>query len=340
MAKVSNAAPAASAPAPSEAPAGTSGGMSIAAGSDYSEPKSDGAYSADDIVALFNPQDSGEGGEPSGGAEPEQGADPVQGGEGGTDPQPADYPMPEGWDDAMWQGTAPELRGKIDSMVKAHAEALSSREKAMQEAAAKHMQEQVRANAEMQTSLGIMRRVVEGEFAGIDWAGLAKQDPAMYVELQAQYQQRMNAIQQMQKNVAAQSASIAQAQAAQAQEAMKAERAAVLPKIQALMGSGYNGAKFSAELKAYLEQSGVPSNIVGMMSKGYEVELATKAMLYDRNMEARQAAAAKVAEAPRVQEPHGAGTADGDGARIKAARAHLNKNPNSTEALAALFAAM
>jgi hypothetical protein len=70
------------------------------------------------------------------------------------------------------------------------------------------------------------------------------------------------------------------------------------------------------------------------------LELATKAMLYDKSFEARQAAAAKVAEAPKVQSPNGSGADNGDGARLKAARAHLNKNPNSTEALAALFAAM
>lgn len=337
MAKVSNTSPAASAPAVSEAP---SGGMSIAAGADYSEAKDEGAYSTDDIVALLNPQDSGEGGELPGGADPEQGTVPEQGGEGGTDPQPVDYPMPEGWDDAMWQGTAPELRGKIDSMVKAHAEALSSREKAMQEAAAKHMQEQVRANAEMQTSLNLIRQIAEGEFANVDWQKVAQENPALYVEAQQLYNQRMSAIQQMQARVQAHAQQLQAVRAQQAQAAVDAELAATLPKVQALMGDGFEKKAFGKELVEYLGKAGVPREHIGAMTRGYELELATKAMLFDRNLEARQAAAAKVAEAPRVQEPHGAGTADGDGARIKAARAHLNKNPNSTEALAALFAAM
>jgi hypothetical protein len=252
----------------------------------------------------------------------------------------ADYPMPDGWEDAMWQGMAPELRGKVDGMVKAHADAMAAKEKAMQEAAAQHREQAMKANAEMQTSLGIMRSVVEGEFAGIDWAGLAKSDPALYVDLQSQYQQRMGAIQQMQKSVAAQSAQLAQAQAAEAQEAMKAELAASLPRVKALVGAGYTGETFRTELAAYLEKSGVPVENINLMSRGYELELATKAMLYDRHLEARKAAAAKVAEAPKVQSPSGSAAADGDGARLKAARAHLNKNPNSTEALAALFAAM
>ena len=103
------------------------------------------------------------------------------------------------------------------------------------------------------------------------------------------------------------------------------------------------GSKLPAEaelMARVLQENGVPREAIGMMSKGYELELATKAMLYDRGLDARRAAAAKVAEAPKVQTPHGAASADGDGARLKAARAALNKNPNSTEALAALFAAM
>lgn len=305
----------------------------------FDSTESEGLYGADAVDAFEALYDSGEGEEQ---AEPEPAPvreenEPEKATEE-QEPQ-VEYPMPEGWEQAMWDGATVELRGKVDGMVKAHAEAMAAKEKAMQEAAAQHREQAMKANAELQTSLGIMRRVVEGEFAGIDWAGLAKSDPALYVDLQTQYQQRMGAIQQMQKNVAAQSAQIAQAQAAEAQKAMEAELAASLPRVKALVGAGYDGEKFRTELVGYLEKSGVPAEAIGMMSKGYELELATKAMLYDKSLEARKAATAKVAEAPKVQAPRGAGSVD-DGDALAKARARLSRNPDSIDAQVALFEAM
>ena len=340
MAKVS-ATPAA-APAVSSAPA-SGGGMAITASatpSSASEHEEGAAYSTEDVMNLFEggndgveaPEDGVEGDDPAHVEGEEQKSGEVKQDE-------PEYPMPEGWEEAMWQGAPVELRGKVDAMVKAHAEAIAAKEKAMLEAESQHKAQAMKANAEMQTSLNIMRAVVEGEFRGIDWQGLAKSDPAMYVELQAQYQQRMGAIQQMQKNVAAQSAQLAQRQAAEAQAAMQNELAVTLPKVKALMGAGYTGESYRAELTQYLEKSGVPMEAIGNITKGYELELATKAMLWDKQQAAREVASAKVASIPAVQSPRGAAAVD-DGDRLKSARARLNKNPNSTEALAALFAAM
>lgn len=288
-----------------------------------------------DVLDLFTRMEEAEDGEESDGeTQPEDGEDGPEGGE----PEP-DYPMPEGWEDAMWQGAPVELRGKVDAMVKAHAEAISAKEKAMREAEAQHKAQAMKANAEMQTSLQIMRAVVEGEFRGIDWQGLAKTDPAMYVELQSQYQQRMGAIQQMQRSVALQSAQLAQAQAAEAQAEMQNELSAVLPKLKALVGAEYSGDKFRDDLAAYLGRSGVPAEAIGNITKGYELELATKAMLFDNFMEAKAKASAKVAEAPKVQAPRGVKSA-GEGDALAKARARLDKNPNSGDAIDALFEAM
>ena len=46
-----------------------------------------------------------------------------------------------------------------------------------------------------------------------------------------------------------------------------------------------------------------------------------------------------MAEAPKIQKPRGAASAENDG-RAQKARAMLNKNPNSVDALAAVFEAM
>ena len=304
----------------------------------FDSTESEGLYGTDAVDAFEVLYDGGEG-EEQGESEPTPAREESEPEKAAEEQEPqVEYPMPEGWEQAMWDGATVELRGKVDGMVKAHAEAMAAKEKAMQEAAAQHREQAMKANAELQTSLGIMRRVVEGEFAGIDWAGLAKSDPALYVDLQNQYQQRMGAIQQMQKNVAAQSAQIAQAQAAEAQKAMEAELAASLPRVKALVGAGYDGEKFRTELVGYLEKSGVPAEAIGMMSKGYELELATKAMLYDKSLEARKAATAKVAEAPKVQAPRGAGSVD-DGDALAKARARLSRNPDSIDAQVALFEA-
>lgn len=290
-------------------------------------------YDVNDAASLFedevNAELGGEQGEPV--AEEPVVAEEVQ--------DAPEYPMPEGWEEAMWQGATPELRGKVDSMVKAHADALAVKEKAMREAEAKHRAEVMKANSEMQNSLNIMRSVVEGEFRNVDWKELAKSDPALYVELQQQYQQRMGAIQQMQKNVAQQSEQVAQAQVAEAQAEMQTELATVLPKVKALMGAGYNGEKYRAELAQYLEKSGVPSVAINSITKGYELELATKAMLWDKQQAAREAAAAKVASAPAVQTPRG-GVSDNGGDKLKNARARVERNPNDVDAIAALFEAM
>lgn len=305
----------------------------------FDSTESDGLYGTDAVDAFEALYDGGED-EEQGTPEPAPAREENEPEKVAEEPEPqVEYPMPEGWEQAMWDSATVELRGKVDSMVKAYAEAMAAKEKAMQDAEAQHREHTMKANAELQTSLGIMRRVVEGEFAGIDWNGLAKSDPALYVDLQNQYQQRMGAIQQMQQNVAAQSAQLAQAQAAEAQKAMQAELAASLPRVKALVGAGFDGNTFRSDLVGYLEKAGVPREAIGMMSKGYELELATKAMLYDKSLEARKAAAAKVAEAPKVQTPRGAGSAD-DGDALAKARARLSRNPNSFEAQVKLFEAM
>lgn len=87
-----------------------------------------------------------------------------------------------------------------------------------------------------------------------------------------------------------------------------------------------------------MQEQGCPAEVINGLTRGYEVKLIAKAMLYDKLMTQRAAAAKKVAEAPKVQAPRGAAPADNS--RVAKARALLNKHPNDTGALAALFEAM
>jgi hypothetical protein len=120
---------------------------------------------------------------------------------------------------------------------------------------------------------------------------------------------------------------------------MRNELAAVLPKVKALMGAGYTGETYRAELAQYLEKSGVPVEAIGSITKGYELELATKAMLWDRQQSVRDAASAKMASAPKVQSPRGGDSMDG-GDRLKKAMARLDRNPNDPDAAVEAFYAV
>ena len=107
-----------------------------------------------------------------------------------------------------------------------------------------------------------------------------------------------------------------------------------------MLGAGFDGRNFAAAVAGYMREQGCPPEVVNGLRKGYELRLVTKAMLFDRMQARRAAALKKVAEAPKVQRPQGDGTGGQDMTRMKRARARLERNPNSTDALAAVFEAM
>ena len=248
-----------------------------------------------------------------------------------------EVPMPEGWDDAMWQGLAPEVRSAVHAREQAHAQAIAQVQ--VEQNAARQQQEQfaIAANAQIQQALATMKQIVEGEYGGVDWNGLAQSDPATYIKLQQAYNARMGAIQRIQQGVAQQVKQYEAERAQEAQKSMAAEFAQVQPEIKALIGAGFDGKTFAADMARYMAEQGCPAQVINGLSKGYEVKLVAKAMLYDRLMTQRAAAVRKVAEAPKVQAPRGAVPADNS--RAAKARALLNKDPNSTDALASLFEA-
>lgn len=302
-------------------------------------------YDVDSIASMFAEDEPGEG---EGGEESGEGAEPVEAetpeaAEGGEQTPPAEepeleVPMPEGWEDAVWQGLAPEVRNTIHAREQAHAQAMAQAQQERQALEQKQEQFTLAANAQLQQALAAMKQVVEGEYGSLDWNALAQSDPATYVRLQQAYNQRMAAIQQIQQNVAAQMHQYESARAAEEQQSLLREFAALQPELKAMMGAGFEGKKFTADLSSYLKEQGCPPEVINGLTRGYEVKLAAKAMLYDRLQAQRAKAAAKVAEAPKVQAPRGALPAD-NGDRVAKARAVLTKNPNSVDALASLLEA-
>ena len=264
------------------------------------------------------------------GAAAQEGSDAQEGAE-----QPAP-PMPEGWEDAMWQGLAPDVKAKIAERVNAHAAELSALTQSMQKARAAQEQFTVQANAQLQQALATMQQIVEGEFRQVDWQGLASSDPASYVQLQRMYSDRMGAIRQIQQGIAQQVQAVQQARQQEEAQRMRGEFDAVLPRVRAMVGAEFDGKKFAGELAAYMVKSGVPAEAVNSLSRGYELEMAAKAMMFDKLAASRAAAAKKVADAPKVQ---GASASRGDEgrARYRKAMEVLKANPNSTDAIASVF---
>lgn len=276
-------------------------------------------------------------GEEADAADVAEGGDDTNDGDQSEDGEAPDIPMPEGWEDAMWQGLAPEVRSAVHAREQAHAQTMAEVQAEQQAAKQKQEQFAIAANAQIQQALATMKQIVEGEYGGVDWNSLAQADPATYIKLQQAYNARMSAIQRVQQGVAQQVKQYEAERAQEAQKSMAAEFAQVQPEIKALVGAGFDGKTFASDMARYMAEQGCPAQVINGLSKGYEVKMIAKAMLYDKLMTQRAAAAKKVAEAPKVQAPRGAAPADNS--RAAQARALLNKNPNSTDALASLLEA-
>lgn len=305
-----------------------------------------GVYDVDAIADMLGGEDVGEvesqdDVESMSDSDADDGAEVPSDGESSSEAQTEgdpEIPMPEGWEDAMWQGLAPEVRSAVHAREQAHAQAMAQVQAEQQAEKQKQEQFAIAANAQLQQALATMRQIVEGEYGSVDWASLAQSDPATYIKLQQAYNSRMGAIQRIQQGVAQQVKQYEAARAQDVQKSMAAEFAQVQPEIKALIGAGFDGKTFASDMAQYMASQGCPAQVINGLSKGYEIKFIAKAMLYDKMMTNRAAAAKKVAEAPKVQAPRGAAPADNS--RAAKARALLNKHPDSTDALAAVFEAM
>ncbi len=311
------------------------GAAGVDAGSD------EGVYEVDDIVEMFS---DGEGETDTENSQ----AEAVDAGSDAEDQEPSepneddqetapDVPMPEGWEDTVWQGLTPEARNAVHAREQAHAQAMVKAEQEKQVVLQQREQFAIAANAQIQQALATMKQIVEGEYGGVDWNGLAQSDPATYIKLQQAYNARMGAIQRVQQGLAQATKQYEAQRAQEAQKAMAAEFAQVQPEIKALIGAGFDSKTFASDVARYMQEQGCPAEVINGLTRGYEVKLIAKAMLYDKLMTQRASAAKKIAEAPKVQAPRGAVSADNS--RAAKARALLNKNPNSTDALASLLEA-
>lgn len=303
--------------------------------------------SVDDIVSALDAGDNAAGDNAGEETEPKPGEQPDDAGQNGegegqgqpaAPTEPAEVPMPEGFNADTWGKLASDARSAVHAMAEAHARAIAQeRQTVLNERADRD--NQINAAA---TLLGQANQLIDelakAEYAGIDWQALSEQNPSEYIRMAREVQKRTDAVRALGARIQQTAQAVAAKRAQEYQQNLSAEYQTVEPKIRALIGDGYDGKTYTAEVYQYMRDAGVPDKAINSLSKGYELELVTKAMLYDRMAKARAAAAQKVAEAPKVQAP--SGVKDDTASVQKQAFARFYKNPNSTDALAAALAAM
>ena len=249
--------------------------------------------------------------------------------------RPKNSRAPEGWDAELWFGIAPEIRDKVRARLREQEDMFRSRSEAAEQSCRQ-------MNEGMAQMLASMQAAHRGALSRVDWKELSRRDPQAFARLSEALRKNGAGMDELRKRGSALHAQLSRREAERTARRVSAEMQeafeAVLPRIAELIGEGFERKAFKEEMAQYLLQAGVPPEALLAMSKGYELELCTKAMLFDKMKKRRAEAEAKLAEVPEVSSPRRSGLEEGS--RLGRARAELNKNPNSTEALAALFAAM
>lgn len=303
--------------------------------------------SVDDIASALNGDDNAAGGNTGDETEPKPGEQPDDagqngGGEGQGQPaaptEPAEVPMPEGFNADTWGKLAPDARSAVHAMAEAHAQAITQERQTVLNERADRDNQINAAAALLGQANQLIEAIVNAEYSGVDWQALSEQNPSEYIRMAREVQKRTDAVQALGARIRQTAQAVAAKRAQEYQQSLSAEYQTVEPKIRALIGDGYDGKTYTAEVYKYMKDAGVPDKAINGLSKGYELELVTKAMLYDKMAKVRAAAAQKVAEAPKVQTP--SGVKDDTASVQKQAFARFYKNPNSTDALAAALAAM
>ena len=303
--------------------------------------------SVEDIVSALDEDDNAAGDNADEETEPKPGEQPDDDGQNGegegqgqpaAPTEPAEVPMPEGFNADTWGKLAPDARSAVHAMAEAHAQALAQERQAVLSERADRDNQINAAAALLGQANQLIDELVKAEYAGIDWQALSEQNPSEYIRMAREVQKRTDAVQALGARIRQTAQAVAAKRAQEYQQNLSAEYQTVEPKIRALIGEGYDGKKYTAEVYQYMKDAGIPDKAINSLSKGYELELVTKAMLYDKMGKARAAAAQKVAEAPKVQPP--SGVRDESASVQKQAFARFHKNPNSTDALAAALAAM
>jgi hypothetical protein len=177
------------------------------------------------------------------------------------------------------------------------------------------------------------------KFAQIDWARLAREQPAEYVALTAErdaLRGRIGGIQQELQRVSAQSQ---QAQAQQFAQLRQAEMGRLVEKLPDF-GDETKGPKLAGDMRAWLQQRGFADHEIGQVIDHRVLLVVAEAMRASQQAQARQQAEAKRTNAAPTVQPPGAGRQRSDtrAAQVRAQKmGQLRKSGSERDAISYLM---
>ena len=203
-----------------------------------------------------------------------------------------------------------------------------ARERVEQEAATTQAERQ-RYTQELDVFIPYLRQQMQAQFAGIDWARLAAEDPVRFNQIQPIHEAMSAQLGQAEATQVA----LRQQEQQRAFELQQADLRYLAEQRRALaeqlpdFADPVKGPREKAALSAYLLDAGYQPEDLARLTDHRDVILARKAMLHDRMMASKDKVTQRLASLPKVQKP---GTAPGRGERAQERRAAMLKRLRST----------
>lgn len=250
----------------------------------------DEVFGSDELTELDSPADPDEG-------SPEEGEDKKE----------EDISAPVSWgkeSKELFSKLPPELQKQVSQRETEREKAIGT---ALQDKAEHAKREEAilqYAEKELSKALKDAQIAIHGEFAEIDMRALKAKDPVGYLQLEALYEKRMEAVDAVARQVEVlEKVRTAQRkkeeEARLASEFVQAETsiAALFPEYST--NKAEVGKRVCGEIAEYMKSQGAPEEHIRGISHGYQLALVAKSMLYDRMMSQAQSAKAKT-EAPKM----------------------------------------
>lgn len=182
-----------------------------------------------------------------------------------------------------------------------------------------------------------LQKAAASKWSTVDWQSLAKSDPARYVELQAEYHAEMSRLATANAEHRRLKEADDKARAEQFREFVAGQERLLVEKMPVLKDPEKAKA-VKQEISKYLSENGFTEQEIGGVADHRAVNLAWKAMQYDKAVAAKKAAIQKAAPAKPVQRPGVARPARTDADRVAEASNRLKKTGRVDDAAAAFKA--
>lgn len=207
-----------------------------------------------------------------------------------------------------------------------------------QDEVAKEKSEAVRARDEYQKQLNevvpALQNQLQSKWAKVNWTQLANDHPADYVRLKAEYDQDVTNFQIAQHERARVNEQSQVEQSKKYQSFVQEQEAELVKSIPSWKDEKVGRAELQ-EVHGYLAKQGIPKDVLGQLVDAKQIQIARKAMLYDR-AQSRVAKPSTQAKPPQVQKP---GTSDPERpvSQAKAQQWETLRRSGSPDAAAALI---